>query len=45
MESRTPSKRILDRVLMVSGISILKGASALIAMHHECYDGSAFPKA
>ncbi|OGR92283.1 MAG: hypothetical protein A2992_06645 [Elusimicrobia bacterium RIFCSPLOWO2_01_FULL_59_12] len=29
---------------MVSGIHILKGASALIAMHHECYDGSGFPK-
>jgi HD-GYP domain-containing protein (c-di-GMP phosphodiesterase class II) len=29
---------------MVSGIHILKGASALIALHHENYDGSGFPK-
>ncbi len=29
---------------MVSGISLLKGASALIAMHHENYDGTGFPK-
>jgi HD-GYP domain-containing protein (c-di-GMP phosphodiesterase class II) len=29
---------------MVSGISILKGASALIALHHENYDGSGFPR-
>jgi HD-GYP domain-containing protein (c-di-GMP phosphodiesterase class II) len=29
---------------MVSGINILKGASALIALHHENYDGSGFPK-
>jgi hypothetical protein len=29
---------------MVSGIHILKGASALIALHHENYDGSGFPR-
>jgi GAF domain-containing protein len=29
---------------MVSGISILKGASSLIALHHENYDGSGFPR-
>jgi GAF domain-containing protein len=29
---------------MVSGIHILKGAAALIALHHECYDGSGFPR-
>jgi response regulator RpfG family c-di-GMP phosphodiesterase len=29
---------------MVSGISILKGASGLIALHHENYDGSGFPR-
>lgn len=29
---------------MVRGINILKGAAALIAVHHEAYDGSGFPK-
>jgi HD-GYP domain-containing protein (c-di-GMP phosphodiesterase class II) len=29
---------------MVRGINILKGAAALIALHHENYDGSGFPR-
>ena len=29
---------------MVADIHILKGASELIALHHECYDGSGFPR-
>ena len=29
---------------MVKGIDILKGAAALISFHHECYDGSGFPR-
>lgn len=29
---------------MVKGIDILRGASHLIPFHHECYDGSGFPK-
>jgi HD-GYP domain-containing protein (c-di-GMP phosphodiesterase class II) len=29
---------------MVKGIDILKGAAQLIPFHHECYDGSGFPR-
>lgn len=29
---------------MIKGIDILKGASYLIPFHHECYDGSGFPR-
>jgi HD-GYP domain-containing protein (c-di-GMP phosphodiesterase class II) len=29
---------------MVKGIDILKGAAHLIAFHHECFDGSGFPR-
>ncbi len=29
---------------MIKGIDILKGAAHLILYHHECYDGSGFPK-
>jgi HD-GYP domain-containing protein (c-di-GMP phosphodiesterase class II) len=29
---------------LVKGIHILKGAAPLIAFHHECYDGSGFPR-
>ena len=29
---------------MIKGIDILKGASTLILFHHECYDGSGFPR-
>jgi putative methionine-R-sulfoxide reductase with GAF domain len=29
---------------MIKGIDILKGASQLILFHHECYDGSGFPR-
>ena len=29
---------------MIKGIDILKGAAHLIVFHHECYDGSGFPR-
>lgn len=29
---------------MIKGIDILKGAAGLILFHHECYDGSGFPR-
>ena len=29
---------------MIKGIDILKGAADLIVYHHECYDGSGFPR-
>lgn len=29
---------------MIRGIDILKGAAGLIPFHHECYDGSGFPR-
>jgi HD-GYP domain-containing protein (c-di-GMP phosphodiesterase class II) len=29
---------------MVRGIDILRGAAALIPFHHECFDGSGFPR-
>ena len=29
---------------MIKGIDILKGASSLIIFHHECFDGSGFPR-
>ena len=29
---------------MIRGIDILRGASALIPFHHECYDGTGFPR-
>lgn len=29
---------------MIKGIDILKGAAYLIPFHHECYDGSGFPR-
>ncbi len=29
---------------MIKGIDILKGAAGLIQYHHECYDGSGFPR-
>jgi putative methionine-R-sulfoxide reductase with GAF domain len=29
---------------MIKGIDILKGAAHLILYHHECYDGSGFPR-
>ncbi len=29
---------------MIKGIDILKGAASLIVFHHECYDGSGFPR-
>jgi putative methionine-R-sulfoxide reductase with GAF domain len=29
---------------MIKGIDILKGAASLILFHHECYDGSGFPR-
>jgi putative methionine-R-sulfoxide reductase with GAF domain len=29
---------------MIKGIDILKGAAQLILFHHECYDGSGFPR-
>src|SRR5258708_15775737 len=29
---------------MIKGIDILKGAATLIPFHHECYDGSGFPR-
>jgi response regulator RpfG family c-di-GMP phosphodiesterase len=29
---------------MIKGIDILKGAATLIQYHHECYDGSGFPR-
>lgn len=29
---------------MVRNVDLLKGAAALIAYHHECYDGSGFPR-
>jgi len=29
---------------MIKGIDILKGAAGLIVYHHECYDGSGFPR-
>lgn len=29
---------------MIKGIDILKGAAGLIQFHHECYDGSGFPR-
>jgi putative methionine-R-sulfoxide reductase with GAF domain len=29
---------------MIKGIDILKGAAHLIRFHHECYDGSGFPR-
>jgi GAF domain-containing protein len=29
---------------MIKGIDILKGAAGLILFHHECYDGTGFPR-
>ncbi len=29
---------------MIKGIDILKGAAGLIQFHHECFDGSGFPR-
>jgi len=29
---------------MIKGIDMLKGAATLIQFHHECYDGSGFPR-
>ncbi len=29
---------------MIKGIDILKGAASLVIFHHECYDGSGFPR-